>query len=61
MSNFMYDQRVLYLNLIISSLIVSVYLALKWPKLKKLSDQDTSLTIERWSLHFSVEIAKHLS
>lgn len=50
----------LYLNILISLLIVSGYLAVKLPKLDKLSPMESASTIDRWALHFSIELFNQL-
>lgn len=46
----------LYLNVLISILIVSAYMLVKLPKLKQLTPIESAGIFDRWALHFSNEI-----
>ncbi len=50
----------LYLNVLISIVIVSVYLVVKLPKLHQLSSADGRKTLDRWAVHFSYEVLNQL-
>ncbi len=50
----------LYLNVLISLVIVWAYLVVKLPKLNKLSPIDSGSTFDRWALHFSIELFNQL-
>lgn len=50
----------LYLNVLISLVIVSAYLVIKLPKLAKLTPKEGAGTMDRWALHFSIELFNQL-
>lgn len=50
----------MYLNILVSMIIVSAYLVVKLPKLNQLTPADARKTLDRWANHFSNEVLNQL-